>query len=41
MRINVSETTARLLGDRIPLDDRGPVEVKGKGAIRMFFVRQR
>ena len=40
MRINLSETTARLLGDRIPLDDRGNIEVKGKGAIRMFFVRQ-
>ena len=41
MRINLSESTARILGDRIPLDDRGQIEVKGKGPIRMFFVRQR
>lgn len=40
MRINVSETTAALVSGRIPLEERGPIEVKGKGPMRMFFVRQ-
>lgn len=40
MRINVSETTASLVGSSVPLEERGPIEVKGKGEMRMFFVNQ-
>jgi adenylate cyclase len=40
MRINVSETTASLVGPSVPLEERGPIEVKGKGEMRMFFVKQ-
>lgn len=39
MRVNLSEETAALLGDRIPLEARESVEVKGKGLMRMFFVK--
>ena len=38
MRINVSETTYNLVMDRFTFVERGDVEVKGKGRMRMFFV---
>ncbi len=41
MRINVSARTAELLGNAVPLEGRGSVEVKGKGLMQMFFVAER
>lgn len=38
MRINVSETTRDLVGDDYAFIARDPIEVKGKGAMRMYFV---
>ena len=38
MRINVSETTRQALGDDFRFVERDPVEVKGKGSMRMYFV---
>jgi class 3 adenylate cyclase/HAMP domain-containing protein len=38
MRINVSEATRELAGDDFRFVERDPVEVKGKGAMRMYFV---
>ena len=38
MRINLSEATRGLLGGRVPLSDRGLVEVKGQGPMQMYFV---
>ena len=38
MRINVSETTWRDLGDQYQVTDRGYLDVKGKGPMRMYFV---
>ncbi len=39
MKINLSEATAALVAGRIPLESREGVEVKGKGSMRMFFVK--
>jgi len=39
MRINISGKTAELLAGKIPLEERGNLEVKGKGPMQMFFVR--
>lgn len=40
MRVNVSESTAGLVGHLIALEARGGVEVKGKGLMPMFFVAE-
>lgn len=37
MKINISESTYNLVKDRLEFTDRGEVEVKGKGKLRMFF----
>jgi len=39
MRINVSEATAALTGGRFLFEERPPVEVKGKGTMRMYYLR--
>jgi class 3 adenylate cyclase len=38
MRVNVSEATASLLGGKIPVEERGEIEVKGKGLMKMYFL---
>jgi class 3 adenylate cyclase len=38
MRVNVSRATADRLGGRLPLEPRGPLEVKGKGVMEMYFL---
>jgi class 3 adenylate cyclase len=38
MRINVSETTYRLVKDDFRFFEREPIEVKGKGEMKMYFV---
>ncbi len=38
MRINVSETTYALVKDDFSFTPRDPIEVKGKGEMRMYFV---
>ncbi|MDA8410802.1 MAG: response regulator [Treponema sp.] len=40
MRINLSASTRRLLGDRVDCEDRGLLEVKGQGPMEMHFVRK-
>ena len=37
MKINISESTYNLVKDRFEFTDRGEVEVKGKGRMRMFI----
>jgi class 3 adenylate cyclase len=39
MRVNVSEATRLLVPDGYHFEDRGPLSVKGKGELRMFFAR--
>jgi len=39
MRINVSEATVALTQDRFLFEERTPAEVKGKGTMRMFYLR--
>lgn len=38
MKINVSEITRNLLGDRFRFMDRGEIDVKGKGTMKMYFM---
>lgn len=38
LRVNVSETTWRLVRDTYEFEERGSVEVKGKGAMKMFYL---
>jgi class 3 adenylate cyclase len=38
MRINISETTKELVKDKFQLIERGPISVKGKGEMKMYFV---
>lgn len=38
MRVNVSEATHTLVGDDFPFTERGVIEVKGKGKMRMYFL---
>lgn len=38
MRINISEATKNLLGNKFSLEERQAVSVKGKGLMTMFFV---
>jgi adenylate cyclase len=37
-KVNISETTYELVKDKFSCEYRGEVEVKGKGAMRMYFV---
>ena len=37
-RINISESTLALLQEDVNLEPRGPIEIKGKGGLDMFFV---
>lgn len=39
MRINISETTYSLVKDSFPFEEREPLEVKGKGKMRMYFLK--
>ena len=39
MRINVSESTYNIVRDKFKFEPRGEIEVKGKGAINMFFIK--
>jgi len=38
MRVNISEATYRIIKDDFVFEERGPIEVKGKGRVRMHFV---
>ena len=38
MRINLSAATWRLVAGEFPCHPRGPVEVKGKGPMEMYFL---
>lgn len=40
MRINVSETTYRLLQGKFTFTPRDPMEIKGKGLMRMYFLEE-
>jgi class 3 adenylate cyclase/Tfp pilus assembly protein PilF len=39
MRINVSEVTYNLVKDQFKFEERGAIEVKGKGMMNMYFIR--
>ena len=39
MRINLSETTYALVKDRYGVEERGELEVKGKGLMKMYFLQ--
>lgn len=39
MRINVSEITYQLLKDKFKFEERGEVQVKGKGVMKMYFIK--
>ena len=39
MRINISEKTHALLGDAFKYEERGQFQIKGKGSMKMYFVR--
>jgi len=39
MKINISESTFNLLNDQFETEPRGELNVKGKGKLRMFFVK--
>lgn len=38
MRVNISDTTYKLISDKFNCDGRGPLPVKGKGLYRMYYV---
>jgi class 3 adenylate cyclase len=40
-QIHVSETSRNLMGDRFGFEDRGWVDIKGKGRMRTFFLTDR
>jgi len=40
MRINLSETTYKLISDKFTFTPREPMEIKGKGMMRMFFLER-
>ena len=37
-RIQVSEATYQLLADRFTFEERGPIEIKGKGAMKVYLL---
>ncbi|MDA3953251.1 MAG: response regulator [Bacteroidales bacterium] len=39
MRIHLSETTYKLVKDKYEFEEQAPLEVKGKGKMKMFFVK--
>lgn len=39
MRIHVSETTYKLVKDKFDFEEQAPLEVKGKGKMKMYFVK--
>ena len=39
MRIHVSETTYKLVKDKFNFEEQAPLEVKGKGKMKMYFVK--
>ncbi len=39
MRINVSESTRNLAAGEFEFEDRGAIQVKGKGTVKMFFLK--
>jgi len=39
MRVNISQTTFELVKYRFNVEDRGDIETKGKGRIKMYFVK--
>lgn len=39
MRIHVSETTYKLVKDKFEFEEQAPLEVKGKGIMKMYFVK--
>jgi class 3 adenylate cyclase len=39
MQINVSETTYNLLKDQFTFMPREPMDIKGKGEMRMYFLK--
>ena len=41
MKINISENTWILIKDDFKISPRGQFEVKGKGAMHMYFVEDR
>ena len=41
MRVNISQTTMELVKYRFVFDDRGDIETKGKGRIKMYYVKGR
>lgn len=38
-KINISDSTYELVKEKISCEYRGEVEVKGKGAMKMYYVR--
>jgi len=40
MRINVSETTYKLLSEKFTFTPREPMEIKGKGMMKMYFLER-
>jgi len=40
MRINISPTTHELVKDQFTFEERQPLEVKGKGLMKMYFVNK-
>ena len=38
MKINISETTYQLVKDKFKVIERGPLFVKGKGEMKMYFI---
>ncbi|MCK5169729.1 MAG: adenylate/guanylate cyclase domain-containing protein [Bacteroidales bacterium] len=39
MRIHLSETTYKLVKDKFQFEDQAPLEVKGKGKMKLYFVK--
>jgi class 3 adenylate cyclase len=39
-KVNISESTYKLLKNRYKCESRGSVEIKGKGSMAMYFVER-